>query len=218
MATRVKSKSWVRGAGISVVVALVILAACYGLKAIGDNRNNSASSRGAAAADLDFFDSDYCGKSLQTRFSLQNVSLPFDVQIGSVVDVDSFDWCNSADGSIKFLPSDSVNDPWGLVGLRLASGTQVLRGIDPRVTSSGSPFTVFFVDANGQQIGVGSFDVRSNDGERGAVVFRGDEYKVLTDYDTTRVIGAVNVGDRARTVTARLVSSSSYSMLMLELG
>ena len=211
-----KSKSTVVGIGTLVVGSLVILGASFGLKAIGDNRSES-STRGAAASDLDFFDSDYCAKGLWTRVTFVN-ELPFEAKIASVSDVDSYDWCNSADGTVKFLPSDDVSQQWGLMGLALAPGSTVLRSIDPRQTSSGSPFTLNVTNASGERVATAKFDVDTLDGERGSVVFSGDEQRVMSNYKVERAVGAVIVNGQARVVVADVSSSSATSVITFRLG
>lgn len=213
---RPKSKSAVVGGAVAVVVALAILGASFGLKIIGENRSETVSGRGAAAADRSFFDRDFCVKDLWTRFAIQN-ELPFDVTIGSVTDVDVFDWCNSANGNTVFLPSDPAEKSWGLMGLAIAPGTIELREISPRITSIGSPFTLLVVDGAGQPIGEASFDVQTLEYHRGSVVFRGDNLELLTAYSETRAIGAVIVGGQARSVMANLESSAMLSTLTLSL-
>lgn len=211
-----KSKSAAVGIGITVIGALLILGASFGLKAIGDNRAES-STRGAAAAELDFFDGDYCAKSLWTRVIFVN-ELPFEVKIASVSEVDPYDWCNSADGTVKFLPSDDVSQQWGLMGLALAPGSTVLRSIDPRQTSSGSPFTLSMTNASGERVATAKFDIDTSDGERGSVVFRGDTQPVMSNYKVERAIGAVSVNGQARSVLADVSSSSATSVITFRLG
>jgi len=90
VATRVKSKSWVRGVGKRVVVALVILIDCYGLTAIGDNLSNKAA-RVAAGGDYSL--------NTSVRLTLKN-SLPVTIDVQGVVSRES-DWNGTK-------PSDST--------------------------------------------------------------------------------------------------------------
>ncbi|CAB4622569.1 unannotated protein [freshwater metagenome] len=212
------SKSAVSGAAVALVGALAILGASFGLKAFGDARSDdSEQSRGAAAGDLDFFDSEYCIKSLMTRVEFDN-QLPVGVTIVSVTDIDTFDWCNSAAGDVLLLPTDSAQQRWGLTGLVLAPASTITRQIEPRATSSGSPFSLSLVSAAGEALGIANLDVNTLDNERGRIVFRGDELAVLTDYRQEKAIGAMIVDGQARLVLASVATRGWESVVTFRVG
>jgi len=134
MAKSVKSKSPVVGTAAVVLGALIVLAACFGLKAFGDNRSDDVDSSRAAAAGGDY--------SLDTTIRLTVASaLPIGVVVDATVS-DESGWNGTK-------PTDSgvfANQP-------LPARTSQSADLVISTTRSKTPFALAVKTSDGTAIG-----------------------------------------------------------------
>ena len=196
----------------AVVGVAVIVAACFGLRAIGGDRTDGAVSRAAwsalAAPAADAADLPWeCARPYGSPTFDLRVSnrVPVALVITSVTDVDDYDWVSYREGTPcpgSHGPESAAAYLWGLSGLRLTPlAAPTVRLLQPG-NLSGSPFTIEVSTDAGVPVGKAKLDLRSPTlGLTQAVVFRGNSAFQGVE---TRTLGAVVVDGLPKPVFIRV--------------
>ena len=216
----------------AVVGVAVIVAACFGVKAVvGDDVSAEAKSvpagkMAAGEQDLTFegrMRLAECNK-LDSQFLTPVLfvnELPESVKIAAVTDVDPFDWVNVVPNQVLYPYCPGVHSPaastaaeWGILGLELPPfGEPIRKSLQANESSIGSPFTVELRTSAGAPIGTVKFDVKGW-GLLGYLVFR-DGGSMQGE---TRTVGALLVNGQPRTVAVTTKRIEGSNLVLLSLG